>query len=145
MHVGASGRLHEVNVICRLANAVFHVLRTEFDVDSSVTLELRRADTLNAAPDAEKSHVVVMSLMCAQLLHRLGNPRSVDDVHELFVLISALDVLLSRLLDEANVDSPSARRLREVHRQFIDVGMNLSGVLLRVGERHPDPGTGPSG
>jgi hypothetical protein len=81
-----------------------------------------------------------MSLMCAQLLHRLGNPRSAEDVDEVFVLISTLDVLLCRLLAETHRDSPSARRIRELHSQFVEVGMNLSGPLLRPGdgrsERH---------
>jgi hypothetical protein len=121
-----------VDDVCRLADALFHALRTEFDVDSSVSLELRRSDALSSGPDAEQAHVAVMSLMCAQLLHRVGNPRTTDDVNEVFVLISALDVLLGRLLGEVPRDSPSARRLREVHREFVEVGMKLSGPLLRA-------------
>jgi len=131
MHGSTSGRSHEVDDICRLADGLFHALRTEFDVDSSVSLQLRRPDALSAGPDAEQAHVAVMSLMCAQLLHRVGNPRTSDDMNEVFVLISALDVLLGRLLGETRRDSPSARRLREVHREFVEIGMKLSGPLLR--------------
>jgi hypothetical protein len=138
MHGSTSGRSHEVDVICRLADGLFHALRTEFDVDSSVSLELRRSDVLSSGPDAEQAHIAVMSLMCAQLLHRLGNPRTTDDMDEVFALISALDVLLRRLLSGAQRDSPSARRLREVHRQFVEVGMNLSDPLLSAGDRRPE-------
>jgi hypothetical protein len=127
-----------MDVICRLADALFHALRTEFDVDSSVSLDLRRSDALSSGRDAEHGHVAVMSLMCAQLLHRVGNPRTMDDVNEVFVLISALDVLLGRLLGETRRDSPSARRLREVRREFVEVGMKLSGPLLRAGDGRPD-------
>jgi hypothetical protein len=120
-----------------LADALFHALRTEFDVDPSVSLDLRRSDALSSGPDAEQAHVAVMSLMCAQLLHRVGNLRTAgdaDDVNDVFVLISTLDVLLSRLLG-ARPDSPSARRLREVHREFVEVGMKLSSPLLRADGR----------
>jgi hypothetical protein len=138
MHGNSSGRSHEVDLICRMSDALFHALRTEFDVDPSVSLELRRSDALSSGPDGEKAHVAVMSLMCAQLLHRLGNPRSRDDVNEVFVLISALDVLLCRLLAESHRDSPSARRIRELHSEFVEVGMNLSGPLLRSGDGRPE-------
>lgn len=132
MHGSTSGRSHDVDGICRLADALFHALRTEFDVDSSVNLELRRSDALSSAPGAEQAHVEVMSLMCAQLLHHLGKPRTADDVNEVFVLISTIDVLLGRLFGETRPDSPSARKLREVHREFVEVGMKLSGPLLRA-------------
>jgi hypothetical protein len=137
MHGSTSGRSHEVDVVCRLADAVFHALRTEFDVDPSVSLELRRSDALSAGPDAEQAHLAVMSLLCAQLLHRLGNPRTAGDVDDVFVLISALDVLLGRLLAEARRDSPSARRLREVRREFVEAGLELSGPLLRADDGRP--------
>jgi hypothetical protein len=138
MHGSTSGRSREVDDICRLADGLFHALRTEFDVDSSVSLELRRSDVLGSDPDTEQAHVAVMSLMCAQLLHRLGNPRTTDDMDEVFALISALDFLLRRLLSGARRDSPSARRLREVHREFVAVGMKLSGPLLRTGDGRPE-------
>lgn len=138
MHGSASGRPRELGELCRTAETLFHVLRTEFDVDARVTLDLRRPDSLGESDSSDRSHIAVTSLMCAQLLHLRGNPRSKDEVEEVYVLVSYLDMLLRRLLESTSGSSRTEGKLREIHAHIVELGLRLSGPLIESGPPLPD-------
>lgn len=105
-----------------MSDTLFHALRTELDIDPIVTVELSNSNALDGGTDAVHRHVAVLSLLCAQLLHHLGDPEDDEQRDEVQVLISTVDVLLLRLRDGAPpMDTAATRIIREIQGRLLDL------------------------
>lgn len=108
----------------RITEDLFHALRTEFDVDATVIVDLSKPDAVDA--HGERRSTAVLCLVCTQMIHHLGRPRSLDDnADDVFALAHTLEALLARLLDETAAASRAVDSIRRIRRQLNDFVLAL--------------------
>lgn len=105
-----------------MSDILFHALRVELGIDPQVTVQLSSSNALDGSINTVHDHIAVLSLLCAQLLHHLGDPEDDEQLDEVQVLISTVDVLLLRLRNGAPpMDTAATRIIREIQGRLMDL------------------------
>lgn len=98
----------------RTAMTLFHALES-IAVDTDPIVDLDQPDVLTHNPEATLPHLITMGKLSTQRLHRLGGAESPSDWDEVLVLLSVLDVIVRRLLDQSLPGAAHMRRLSDAH------------------------------
>jgi hypothetical protein len=122
MHRSTPGNQPTVAELCRMTDALFHVLRAAFDVDTADPVRFERPENLSAGPPTDDRSLAIIGMYCAQMLHTVGDEPAGIDHDEAVVLLGVVDVVLRRLLRDRDDDSRLITALRVIHLDVTSIG-----------------------